>query len=197
MDRPGAPDDATVLVVDDEPQLTKLHATMLDDSYEVVTATNGRRAIELLETSPSVVLLDRRMPDLTGDAVASKIHNADVETRVALVSAIEPTLDVLEVPFDEYLIKPVDIEGLQAVVDHLCDRYRYPEGLRELLTTVARLAAIDASSAVEKPIDDKRYHELVERKRYLQRRWDDRLDSVAEWDDNIQLYQGLLASTLG
>ena len=64
-----APTDrtATVLIVDDEQNLTTLYAAWLEPDYDVVTATSGSEAVTELDSDVDVALLDRRMPETSGD----------------------------------------------------------------------------------------------------------------------------------
>jgi len=97
----------TVLVVDDEQNVVDAHALWLDDECDVRTATGGEEALEAVD-DVDVVLLDRRMPDISGDEVLTEIRERDIECRVAMVTAVAPDFDVLEMPFDAYLTKPVE-----------------------------------------------------------------------------------------
>ncbi len=65
----------TVLVVDDEQGLADLYANWLEDRYTVHTSYNGTDALETLSQEIDVVLLDRRMPDMSGDEVLTEIRN--------------------------------------------------------------------------------------------------------------------------
>jgi len=80
----------TVLVVDDEQTVLSVTSEMLQRSgYSVVTAENGRRALELFEAHAAevgAVLLDLTMPDLNGDQVFAKMRIIDPNARVILMS---------------------------------------------------------------------------------------------------------------
>ena len=62
-------EEATVMLVDDEPTLVDLYETFLSGEYDVRTATGGTEALEVMDESVDVALLDRRMPELSGDEV--------------------------------------------------------------------------------------------------------------------------------
>ena len=63
----------TVLVVEDETHLAELYSEYLDDNYDVRTAYGGVEAIEMLASELGVVLLDRRMPIVSGNEVLAAI----------------------------------------------------------------------------------------------------------------------------
>ena len=58
-----------VLVVEDETHLAELYSEYLDDNYDVRTAYGGVEAIEMLASDLDIVLLDRRMPIVSGNEV--------------------------------------------------------------------------------------------------------------------------------
>jgi len=133
----------TVLVVDDEPAYTDLLAEWLRDDYDVRTATSGERALEQLDDAVDVVLLDRRMPGLSGDEVLGCIRESDFECRVAMVTAVEPSIDVVEMGFDDYLVKPISRQDLHDVVANLLKRTTYAREVQELFALVSKRAVLE------------------------------------------------------
>jgi two-component system response regulator AdeR len=141
-----AGDPPAVLVVDDEPDLVDLYAAYLEDDYEVFTATNGEAALDVLDDrSVDVVLLDRRMPELRGDDVLDRIRARGLRCRVALVTALEPEFDILELGLDAYLAKPVSRDELRETVSALLARTEYDDCLQELFALLSKRAALEAT----------------------------------------------------
>src|SRR5919204_6631071 len=70
-----------ILVVDDVPENVRLlEAVLVPRGYEVVSATNGRDALELVDSEqPDLILLDVVMPEMDGYAVCHELR-ADYET---------------------------------------------------------------------------------------------------------------------
>ena len=68
--------DATILVVDDEPQIRRvLRATLSSNGYDVVEAKDGRQAIAaVLEEHPDLILLDVNLPGMNGFEACRKIR---------------------------------------------------------------------------------------------------------------------------
>lgn len=64
----------TVLAVDDEPDLAELYRVYLDATYDVRIATGGEEALSMMDESVDVVLLDRRMPEMSGHEVLEAIR---------------------------------------------------------------------------------------------------------------------------
>lgn len=122
----------TVLIVEDDIELSSLYATWLQGSYEVLEAHTCRTAYSQFRKPVDVALLDRDLPDGTGDEVASAIREENLDWRIAFVTGREPTPEVLELEFDEYLCKPVDRERLVGVVDRLVALGRFGDVVDEL-----------------------------------------------------------------
>lgn len=105
----GTADDSNVdvLVVDDDPRLADLFAAWLEPNWTVRTAYDGEQALEAVDDSIEVVLLDRRMTGLSGDEVLSLLRASGYDCSVIIVSAIDPSIERLEADWDDYLVKPI------------------------------------------------------------------------------------------
>jgi len=126
-----------ILVVDDDGQLADLYATWLDDAYDVETAYSGEDALDRvneLDGDIDAVLLDRRMPDIDGDLVLVLLRDRGFDCPVAMVTAVEPTVDIVEMGFDDYLTKPVRKEELLERVEALVSLDSVDSMTRELST---------------------------------------------------------------
>lgn len=133
---------ATILVVDDDRDLADLYADWLDATYDVRTAYGGEAALEQLDATVDIVLLDRRMPDLSGDDVLSIIRDRDLDCRVALITSVDPDFDILELGFDDYLVKPVTETALHDLVETLLTRLHYSDQLREYAALLSKQATL-------------------------------------------------------
>jgi len=136
---------ATILVVDDEPAVADVYTDQLRDLYTVETAYSGEDALSKLDSTVDVVLLDRRMPDRSGDEVLSAIREKRYDTRVAMVTAVDPDFDIIEMPFDDYVLKPVSKEDLIQTIEQLLRHADYEERLRECYSLTAKYAALESS----------------------------------------------------
>lgn len=124
--------EGTVLVVEDEEHLANLYTDYLSGTYDVRTAYGGVEALDVLSTDVDVVLLDRQMPVVSGNEVLAEIEERALDCRVALLTAVDPDFDVIDVGCDDYLVKPITEEGLERVVDRLLKIAEYNEQLRQL-----------------------------------------------------------------
>jgi len=87
----------TVLVVDDEPDIRLLAQTLLAADYEVLEASGGIAALEILAARADIaaVLLDIRMPDMDGFGVLTRLAERGVlnDLRVVMFTAFsEPEM---------------------------------------------------------------------------------------------------------
>jgi two-component system KDP operon response regulator KdpE len=110
--------NATILVVDDEPQLRRaMKATLTDLGYSVIEAKTGEDALELLRTeSPDLVLLDLNMPGIGGLETCRAIRETS-EVPIIVLSVRNTERDkvqVLDAGADDYVTKPFGIQELLA-----------------------------------------------------------------------------------
>lgn len=90
MAEPAASRSTTrVLVVDDEPDVRLIVRTLVSgDDWHVEEASSGEEALELLERDEfDVVVLDYRMPGLSGMDVAQRLADRDFSTPIVIYSA--------------------------------------------------------------------------------------------------------------
>ena len=129
-DAPPAPERPTVLVADDEPDIRELARVLLEmDGFDVVAeAVDGQQAVErFVELDPppvpSVVLLDNRMPRLTGLDAAEQILHHHPDQVVVLFSA----------HLDTSVTSRARELGVRACVSKV-DTAKLPRILRDLLS---------------------------------------------------------------
>jgi DNA-binding response OmpR family regulator len=167
-------DRATVLLVDDQPDLVSLYETFLSDRYAVRTATGGEDALEVIDETIDVALLDRRMPDMSGDEVLAEIRSRNLGVRTAMLTAVEPDVDIVDMPFDDYKVKPVDREDLIGLVEVLLERSTYDEQSQEFFSLASKKAALETRDNDHGEEYDRLVAELNERREEI----DDTLDRV-------------------
>ena len=113
---------ATILAVDDERGLVEIYETWLGDKYEIRTAFGGREALSAFDESIDLVLLDRRMPGMSGDDVLETLREEGHDCPVVMVTAVEPDEGMVDLSFDEYVVKPADREELLKTVERALSR---------------------------------------------------------------------------
>jgi CheY-like chemotaxis protein len=147
------------------------YALRLEDVAEVTLAYSGQEALDLVDEGlvPDVVLLDRHMPGLSGDDVLDALRDRDVRTRVVMVTAIDPGLDILDLPFDDYLCKPVKRADIRAAVDQQCQVLAY-ELLGEYFEDESKRAVLEAELPPDRLADHEEFAELESRTQALEAR---------------------------
>lgn len=139
---------ATVLVVDDDRETADLYAEFLAGEYTVRTAYSGEEALNVVDADVAVVLLDRKMPGVSGDEVLRTIRERGLDCRVVMVTGVEPDIAVLDLPFDDYLVKPASRETIRNAVSAMVVRNTYDETIRELVALSSKMATIESKLSI-------------------------------------------------
>jgi len=156
-------DRPVVLVVEDEPDVAETYERWLRSEYDVRVAQRGSEALEVLDEAVDVVLLDRMMPGMSGEEVLAEIRDRGVDCRVAMVTAVDPDFDVIEMGFDEYVTKPPERDELLETVERLVDRASLDDEMQEYYALVARRSALEDEKTGEELADSEEYADLVDR----------------------------------
>jgi len=156
----STPTKATVLVVDDETSLADLYAHWLSEDYEVLTAYGGEQALEQIDDDVDVVLLDRRMPGLSGDEVLERVRERNYDVRVAMVTAVDPDFDIIDMQCDDYLVKSVTREDLVETVEFLLKLDEYDEKQNELTAKKIRRNVLEVEKTEEELNNSQAFAEL-------------------------------------
>ena len=135
-----------ILVVDDEPAVTDLLAYNLRKAhYEVITAANGREALERARASaPDLVLLDLMLPEVDGLDVCRELRRASQVPIIMLTARGEEVDRVvgLELGADDYICKPFSPREVMARIKAVLRRSASAPGQAEPVTLVAGPAGL-------------------------------------------------------
>lgn len=117
---------ATILVVDDEPQIRRvMRTTLTAEGYAVIEARDGAEALEKLRSErPDLVLLDMNMPVMDGLQTCREIRSGSEVPIIMLTvrSAEKDKVRALDAGADDYVVKPFSIQELLARVRALLRR---------------------------------------------------------------------------
>ncbi|MFB6189440.1 MAG: response regulator [Halapricum sp.] len=176
-----SPSDApTILVVDDEPDVADAYAAQLRERYAVRTAYSGQEALEIIDVSVDVVLLDRRMPGRSGDDVLQRIRELGIDARIAMVTAVDPNFDIIEMPFDDYLTKPVSREDLFETVERLLTCAKYEDRFQQFYSLTNKIATLRANKNEAELENSEEFAELHDERERVRQQLD---ETIAEFDD--------------
>lgn len=112
----------TILVVDDEVDILEmLKYNLQKEGYAVLTARNGKAALEEVKRSPNLVLLDVMMPEMDGWEVCRRIKREPKTATVPVLFLTAKGSEVdevvgLELGADDYIVKPISVRKLLARV---------------------------------------------------------------------------------
>jgi two-component system KDP operon response regulator KdpE len=109
---------ATILVVDDEPQIRRvLRSTLSSQGYVITEAKTGEEAVESVrKNKPDLVLLDVNMPGMGGVEACREIRRSSGAPIIMLTvrNAERDKVSALDAGADDYVVKPFGIEELLA-----------------------------------------------------------------------------------
>ncbi|WP_299269458.1 HalX domain-containing protein [Halorientalis sp.] len=183
-----------VLIVEDEPDVAETYNLWLADDYEVRIAGDGDEGLDRLDEEVDVVLLDRMMPGLSGDEVLERIRERELNCRVAMVTAVEPDFDILEMGFDAYLSKPIRSAELIETVEKLLERSTYDRLLQEYYALVEKQATLETAKSGAELAESDKYARLQSRVADLQEELSQTMGGVEDDTDFITAIQQISGS---
>ena len=142
------------LIVDDEQSIRKLCTTIgASLGFECAEAESAEAALAYLESgSPDVVLVDRRLPTMSGDDLLRQIKAMLPRTEVAIITghgSIESAVEAMRLGAYDYIVKPFGAGQLKLVLQRMKEKVRLVaenEYLKDRLTTQQELNVVDGSS---------------------------------------------------
>jgi len=189
----------TILVVDDEPAMVGMVGALLgEEGYQIVTAYDGETALRRhADERPDLVILDRRLPRLSGDDVCRGIR-AVANTPILMLTGergSEERARLLDLGADDYLEKPFSKKELSSRVRALLRRAA-PAIRADTAALVGRLsvdarahrASVNNESLDLTPTEFRllaalaaRPGEVVDRRALLRAGWPEERDPDPEW----------------
>jgi two-component system KDP operon response regulator KdpE len=108
----------TVLIIDDEPPIRKLlKMGLTTQGYQILEASNGKTALELLTQNPDLIILDLGLPDIQGHELLRTIRSRSESIPIVVLSSRGDEagkVQALDLGADDYLTKPFGMEELLA-----------------------------------------------------------------------------------
>ncbi len=115
------PASHSILIVDDESLIRdSLEVAFIDEGYSVQLANSGKEALSKFERfEPDVILLDVKLPDMSGIKVLEKVRQEDSDTIVIVMTAyasVESAVKAMKLGAWDYLSKPFQTRNALSIV---------------------------------------------------------------------------------
>lgn len=137
----------TVLVVEDDQDLADTYSVWLEPTYDVRTAYSGADGLIWYDPEVDIALIDRRLPDFSGTSMIQNMEQRNVDDQKAMLTRIDPGRELVDLPCDEYLTKPITKAKLRDTVRELQMRSELDEELQRHFTLTSKIAALENSDA--------------------------------------------------
>ena len=137
-----------ILVVDDDPKVSWILSEGLSDAFDFAAARNGAEALQMITTEkPNLILLDIKMPDMSGIEVLKKLSKADPRPEVIMLSGHDDTHYVVESIQNgaaEFIKKPFDVKEVEIHINSILERSRLKREVSNLKTELRARSQYDA-----------------------------------------------------
>lgn len=113
-----------ILVVDDDAHILKLYKLELEESgYDVVTAPNGQKAMELFDREePDLVTLDILMPDIDGISLLRQMKEKKPRLPIIMSTAYDYRDDFAVWASEAYMVKSADLSEMKEMIAKLLSK---------------------------------------------------------------------------
>lgn len=182
----SATDPPRVLIVDDEERVGKTYDLRLSGEYDTEVVLSGDEALQMIDEDFDVVLLDRRMPGMSGDEVLEEIRKRGLDCRIVMLTAVDPDFDIAEMDMDDYVVKPVDKDELQSVVDRALTISEYNEQVQELSSLKLKRNVLEVELSDAELENSEKYQRLESEIRRLESEIESMEDTLDI--DQVDLY---------
>lgn len=138
------PDQATILLVDDEQDIRDvLELALRDAGYAVLLAENGRQALDLfLKNRPPIVITDIKMPVMDGIQLLRHIKQEAADTEVVMITGhgdMDLAIRSLKHQATDFITKPIHVDALEIALKRVGDKILMRQKLEEYTTSLERL----------------------------------------------------------
>jgi two-component system, NtrC family, response regulator AtoC len=125
-----------ILIVDDDPLLQASLEEILSEKYDARIVGSGEEALRVLQSvDVDLTLLDIRLPGITGIETLGRIREAKKDAAVIMMTAYEDVKSVIssmKLGALDYLVKPLDIEELEFIIERALDTVKLKREVEEL-----------------------------------------------------------------
>lgn len=116
-----------LIVHDDQTEITLYQLILQEEGYIVETATTGLQALWVVrKTGFHLVIINTKLPDLTGEEVAKELKQTEDKIGIVLITDyanFEDCIDSLDMGIDEILVKPIKPSELLDVAKEVIQKH--------------------------------------------------------------------------
>ena len=146
---------SVIIIDDEEAQVQSLKSFLTKRNYSVFTAGEGEKALKIAqENTIDIVLTDFQMPGWDGLTVLREMKNLNPEIDVVVMTAfgtIESAVQIMKAGAFDYLIKPIDLDELETILNRIKERKHLlseNKNLKEQLQDKFRFESMISQSSV-------------------------------------------------
>jgi len=136
-----------ILVIDDDPKVGWILSEGLSANFDFVSARNGSEGLQMVTTEkPSLVLLDIKMPDMSGIEVLKKLNKVENRPEVVMLSGHDDTHYVVESIQNgaaEFIKKPFDVKEVEIHINGILEKNRLKREVTNLKTELRARSQYD------------------------------------------------------
>ena len=152
----------SILIVDDDKTNRESIAKVLTNNYIIYTASNGQKAMDILNKNEDIdlVLTDMMMPEMDGIELLEKIRSTNNDLAVILItghSSIESAVDAMRKGAYDYITKPIDLNKFEITIKNALENKRLKS--ENILLRQKFKEKFDATTLVG---DSKKINEIME-----------------------------------
>lgn len=151
-----------VLIIDDEKPLAELIEAYIPTEWDTTLVHDVESAIKELSPEYDLYFIDRRLSGGDGREILQELDNRGYNCCKFVVSAIEPDLDLLELSFTDYIVKPVEMDDIREMVSRCEQLLAAGEPTRQYYECRAKQALLAGSVPVTTRESSSEYDELKE-----------------------------------
>lgn len=137
-----------ILVIDDDPKINWILSEGLSNSFDFVPARNGSEGLQMITTEkPNLVLLDIKMPDISGLEVLKKLGKIDNRPEVVMLSGHDDTHYVVESIQNGaagFIKKPFDVKEVEIQINSILEKSRLKRKVTNLETELRARSECDS-----------------------------------------------------
>lgn len=135
-------DGVKLLIIDDDPKVSWILSEGLSDEFEVITARDGSEGIQVAsKEKPELILLDIKMPGLSGLDVLQKIKSARQTSDIIMLSGhgdIKNVVESMRLGASEFISKPFDVKEVEIHLRNIMRKRELEEKVEQLESVLGR-----------------------------------------------------------